>query len=42
LLDLDYFGAEIAEKHRAVRTGENPCQVEDANAGERTGVWFIV
>jgi hypothetical protein len=34
LLDFNYFGAEIAEKHRAVRAGENSCQVEDTNAGK--------
>jgi hypothetical protein len=34
-LDLDHVRAEVGENHRRVRPGEEPGQVEDAEAGER-------
>ena len=36
-LDLDHVGAEVAEHASAVGTGQDPGQIEDANAVERTG-----
>jgi hypothetical protein len=35
MLDLDDVGPEVGEHHRAVRAGEHPGQVDDADAGER-------
>ena len=36
-LDLDDLGAEVGQQHRAVRPRQHAGQVEDADAGERTG-----
>jgi hypothetical protein len=37
MLDLDDFGAEIAEHHGAPRSGKHAGQIQNANAGEREG-----
>ena len=36
LFDLDDIGAEVAEKLRTPRTGQQPRPIEDANAGQRS------
>ena len=36
-LDLDHLGAVIGQDHRAVRSAEHARQVDDLQAGERTG-----
>lgn len=35
--DLDYFRTEIREQHRRVRPGQDPAEVGDDQAVERTG-----
>jgi hypothetical protein len=39
LLDLDDVGPRIRERLRAIRTGEDPRQVDDVDAGERLRQW---
>jgi hypothetical protein len=36
MFDLHDVGAEVAEHHRAVRTGEHSGEVDDLDAGEGT------
>ena len=38
LFDLDDLGPEVAQQHRAVRTGDHPRQVQDADARQ----WSLV
>ena len=37
-LDADHFGAEMGELQRRVRSGPDPGEIGDANAGERSHV----